>query len=235
MFSTPGLIGRAFAIGGMHVRGIPVVGKRVYGERAGVSPLTLNDLSPAAACDPPSAGGDARSPDRVDHRTSPDLPLDTLYREHGSRLQRLMARRVGRDEASDLVQEAFARLASIIAFARTPVTRPEAFVTTVATNILRDRARAAARRALHDHDLAHSSGTEAADPHRIAEGREALRAIERALARMSPRRRRIFLLHRHEFLTYAEIGRAVGMSEKGVKKQMAKALVELRAAVERPE
>lgn len=193
------------------------------------------DLSPFAACDLPSERVDARSPDRLDGRASSEIPLDTLYREHGSRLRRLLARRVGRDEAGDLVQEAFARLASIIALARTPVAKPEAFVTTVATNILRDRARAAARRALHDHDPAHSSGTEALDPHQIAEGREALKAIERALARMNHRRRRIFLLHRHEFLTYAEIARVVGMSEKGIKKQMAKALVELRAAVERPE
>ena len=66
------------------------------------------------------------------------------------------------------------------------------------------------------------------------EDREAVCAIERALADMNPRRRRIFMLHRFEDLTYAEIGGAVGMSEKGVKKQMAKALVELRLAVDRP-
>jgi RNA polymerase sigma factor (sigma-70 family) len=58
---------------------------------------------------------------------------------------------------------------------------------------------------------------------------------ERALAKMNPRRRRIFMLHRFEQFTYAEIGGEVGMSEKGVKKQMAKALMELRRAAERPE
>ena len=55
--------------------------------------------------------------------------------------------------------------------------------------------------------------------------------VARALSDMNPRRRKIFLLHRTENLTYAEIGETVGMSEKGVKKQMAKALLELRCAV----
>ena len=41
----------------------------------------------------------------------------------------------------------------------------------------------------------------------------------------------IFLLHRLDHLTYAEIGDVVGMSEKGVKKQMAKALFDLRCAL----
>ena len=38
------------------------------------------------------------------------------------------------------------------------------------------------------------------------------------------------MLHRFEQMSYADIGREVGMSEKGIKKQMAKALLELRRA-----
>lgn len=159
--------------------------------------------------------------------------LERLYREHSPRLLRFLAGKVGREDAGDLVQEAFAKLAGMMPGARAAIERPEAFVTTVAINALRDRARTAARQALHMHEAAGYVIVPAADPQQVAESREALRAIERALSLMNPRRRRIFLLHRHERLTYAEIGSAVGMSEKGVKKQMAKALLELRCAVER--
>lgn len=167
--------------------------------------------------------------------TGPDLlsaaSLEALYRQHGPRLLRSLARRVGREDAGDLVQEAFARLASMVPGARA-IERPEAFVTTVATNILRDRARGAARQALLLHACDEGEPVATLDPHRLTEGRQALQAIEQALATMNPRRRRIFMLHRFERLTYAEIGGAIGMSEKGVKKQIAKALVELRSALE---
>jgi RNA polymerase sigma factor (sigma-70 family) len=196
--------------------------------------MSLTDLSPLAACDTDDDGLARGRRDGLAQDMRSEGGLETLYRDHGSRLRRLLARRVGRDEAADLVQEAFAKLAAILSLARAPIAKPEAFVTTVATNILRDRARAAARNALREHELVPAALAQAADPHQIAEGREALRAIERALGVMNPRRRRIFLLHRQERLTYAEIGRMVGMSEKGVKKQMAKALVELRCALDRP-
>lgn len=157
--------------------------------------------------------------------------LEALYRQHGPRLLRSLARRVGHEDARDLVQEAFARLASMVSGSR-PIERPEAFVTTVATNALRDRARRAARRAQYLHSIEDREPVATEDPHRLSESRQALQAIERSLADMNLRRRRIFMLHRFERLTYAEIGRAIGMSEKGVKKQIAKALVELRNAVE---
>jgi RNA polymerase sigma-70 factor (ECF subfamily) len=64
------------------------------------------------------------------------------------------------------------------------------------------------------------------------ESREALRRIELALAMMPSRRARIFTLHRFEQMTYAQVANEVGMSEKAVKKQIAKALVQLRGAVE---
>lgn len=109
---------------------------------------------------------------------------------------------------------------------------PVAFATTVAKNALRDRARDAARQAVNRQRLVDAETCMANHPQELIEDREALRAIERALSEMKSRRRRIFMLHRFENLTYAEVGEEVGMSEKGVKKQIAKALFELRQAVE---
>ena len=156
--------------------------------------------------------------------------LEALYRRHAARLLRRFERSIGHENAGEVVNEAFARLAEGSADRNREIVSPEAFVTTVATNVLRDRARAAARQALRQQEMA-SADEVAPDPHRLLESREALHAIESALACMSPRRRRIFLLHRFENMTYAQVGMEVGMSEKGVKKQIAKALAELRLAI----
>ena len=109
--------------------------------------------------------------------------------------------------------------------------RPEAYLGTVATNLLRDRARIAARRALDRHDALDPEALPTDDPHHRLEQRDLLARLDQALAALPSRRRRIFLLHRLDHLTYAEIGDVVGMSEKGVKKQMAKALFDLRSAL----
>lgn len=158
-------------------------------------------------------------------------PLERLYRTQAERLRRYFARRAGGDDAGDLVQETFARFANATATGQSEVDCPEAYLTRVATNLLRDRARAAAHNALYLQRQAETTVGRCVDPFPLLESRDTLRGLEQALSRLDPRRRKIFLLHRLEDMTYAEIGTVVGMSEKGVKKQMAKALFELRRAM----
>ncbi|MBS0503518.1 MAG: sigma-70 family RNA polymerase sigma factor [Proteobacteria bacterium] len=163
-----------------------------------------------------------------DDRAPADTGLALLYRTCSNRLARYFSRRGGGDDALDLVHDTFVRFAALDPHAARAIATPEAYLNRVATNLLRDRARMAARRALAAQGEAAAPEAVAADPHRLLEEREALARLEQAVARMSARRRRIFLLHRVEGLTYARIGEEVGMSVKGVKKQMAKALSELR-------
>lgn len=158
------------------------------------------------------------------------LALDQLYRTQASRLSRFFARRADRQDVQDLVQEAFARIAGI-GPRSAPVERPEAYLNTVATNLLRDRARSAAKRAFERTEAVSVEELSNEDPHDRLEQRDVIAKIDDALATLPMRRRRIFLLHRLDHLTYAEIGDAIGMSEKGVKKQMAKALYQLRCAL----
>ena len=174
--------------------------------------------------------GDPLPPDDRAPAARPSA-LDLLYRAHSSRLLRFFSRQLGKDDALDLVHETFARFAGRGNAASDPVAKPEAYLSTVATNLLRDRARAVARRALNHHRLLDQGRASSSDPHKLLEDREALARLEAAIARLSSRRRRIFLLHRLEQLTYDEIAGEVGMCVKGVKKQMAKALFELRRDV----
>jgi RNA polymerase sigma factor (sigma-70 family) len=161
----------------------------------------------------------------------PASSLEQLYRTQSARLSKFFRRRAEKQDVQDLVHDAFARLAGMDRACSPVVERPEAYLSTVATNLLRDRARNAARRALEKHEAVDPDTIRTEDPHHRLEQRDALARIDEALATLSPRRRQIFLLHRLDHLTYAEIGDVVGMSEKGVKKQMAKALYQLRCAL----
>src|SRR3546814_2870957 len=53
------------------------------------------------------------------------ISLDALYRDHAPRLLRFFIRRAGRDDATDLVQETFARFAGIDEHGRNEIDRPE--------------------------------------------------------------------------------------------------------------
>jgi RNA polymerase sigma factor (sigma-70 family) len=167
---------------------------------------------------------DALPPD--DYRRAPPS-LETLYERNAKRLLRFFSRRTHPDDAADLVHDTFARFAGLDECRRAEVEEHDAYLSRVATNVLRDRARSAARRAI-DASIGQSSPVDTVDPHSLLEDRDALRRLEQAVDALPSRRRRIFLLHRLENLTYAEIAAEVGMSEKGVKKQMAKALFALR-------
>ncbi|MBO9712495.1 sigma-70 family RNA polymerase sigma factor [Sphingomonas sp.] len=162
-------------------------------------------------------------------RVSPcgSIASDALYRSQSPRLARFFARRIPRDDVADLVQESFRRLLGTT----TRVERPEAYLSRIAGNLVRDRASAAARH----HDAAHESYDDDAiaglDPHHQLEARDAVTRLEEALTTLKPKTREIFLMHRLDGLSYAEIAEARNMSIKGVEKQIAKALYLLRRRV----
>lgn len=173
-------------------------------------------------------GDDALPPD--DRRRRGDGEMDALYRGQAPRLFRLF-RRSRHIDAHDLVQEAFIRLTVRQRSTDEAIADPAAYLTTIATNLLRDRARSASASAEAWHlpydDEAHGGD----DPHRLLDDRDALARLNVAVGRLNRRTRQVFLLHRVEGLTYAEIAGEVGMSVKGVKKQMAKALMLLRREI----
>ena len=155
------------------------------------------------------------------------LTADAFYRSQSPRLARFFARRSQHHEVADLVQESFRRLLGTTA----RVERPEAYLSRIATNLLRDRAIAAARH----HEATHQSYEEDAiagpDPHHQLEARDTIARLEAALTTLKPKTREIFLMHRLDGLSYAEIAEARNMSIKGVEKQIAKALYLLKHRV----
>ena len=165
------------------------------------------------------------SPDR---QQAPDALLAELYRNESAKLVRHLSRKTNSaDEARDLVQDVFYRFARMGGNWPSSLGRPQAYLRRIAANLLTDRARVARRRSADLHVVADEQLLPALDQQRLLESRDMLRRVEAAMARLRPRTREIFMAHRVDGFSYAEIAERTGLSVKGVEKQMSKALVQL--------
>ncbi|MEO9132938.1 MAG: sigma-70 family RNA polymerase sigma factor [Sphingomonas sp.] len=163
------------------------------------------------------------------------IELDILFRNEQNALIRFFTRyRANNDDARDLAQETFLRFTRANRDAPDTVARPKAFLRQIARNLLRNRARAA----LRHHEAAHVQADDVplagADEIRRLEARDSLARLEAAMARLKPKTREIFLAHRLDGMTYAEIAEFNGMSVKGIEKQMSRAIAHIDRWVGRP-
>jgi RNA polymerase sigma-70 factor, ECF subfamily len=132
--------------------------------------------------------------------------LAELFEAHRERLWRL-ARRMCRDaeEARDLVQEAFVRLARLARGAPADDRHAEAWLVKTLVHLCRDRERHLRVRRRHAmQPCAASSDRETSAVARLA--------VQDALARLSPRRRAVVALHDLEGQTTPEIARLLGVA-----------------------
>jgi RNA polymerase sigma factor (sigma-70 family) len=133
-------------------------------------------------------------------------------------------RGVARDDADDVVQEAFARLA---AYTRAHELRSEeAFLVNAAVNISRDQARRSRKAPFDaaevDFDLIADS---APQPEEVVRARERLRRAAAGLDRLNPRTRRILLAYRLDGIPLPELARREGLSVAATEKQVARAVM----------
>lgn len=151
--------------------------------------------------------------------------LGELYRTESQGLVRLVTRRIGNpDDSRDVVQDVFVRLARLGDDWTGMIERPQAYARRIAANLVRDRAKSASRRSASLHLVADEELLAGPDPVDQLESRDLLRRLEVAMLRLRPKTREIFMAHRVEGLTYAQIAERTGLSVKGVEKQMSKAL-----------
>lgn len=154
--------------------------------------------------------------------------LAQLYRSESPRLVRLLSRQMrSSEEARDLVQEVFFRLARAHGSLLPAFERPQAYLRRIAANLLKDRIKQDRRRSAALHAVADEEALAGHDQQGLLESRDMLRRIEAAMVRLRPRTREIFMANRIEGLSYAEIAERTGLSVKGVEKQMSKALAQL--------
>ena len=157
--------------------------------------------------------------------------LDAIFRTHMPSLVSYFRRRVGSDEAADLVQDVFVRAAG--SKERHKLLNPGGFLRRIAQNLLIDRTRKRVRNnvilfpLMNDHEAAtppeQEFGLEAQDLMRIYEG---------AVDAMPPKTRNVFLMHRVDELSYRQIHERLGISIATVEYHMMKALAHISKAVD---
>lgn len=164
----------------------------------------------------------ARSQSSADHCVA-------LHARFHRPLQRFFATyRLNADDVDDFTQEVFLRLVGV---SRSHALRtPDAFVFTLARNLLRDRARrlqtraAAAAMSLEDADLACGLPT----PEQALEQQDRLHHAVFALEGLKPETRRAFYLNRVYGHSYAETALEMGISVSMVEKHLMVAIAVLR-------
>lgn len=167
-------------------------------------------------------------------RDAPPLCLDRLYREESPRLLNSLARRTSsREDAGDLVHEIFCRLTRLGTAHSLRLERPQAYLSRIATNLLRDRAKQASRHMTASHVAADENILAGIDQQRLLESRDMLTRVEAAMLKLRPRTREIFMAHRIDGFSYAEIAERTGLSIKGVEKQMSKAIAQIDRLLDR--
>jgi RNA polymerase sigma-70 factor (ECF subfamily) len=150
---------------------------------------------------------------------------DALFRTEAPRLHRYLTQHTRTPEdASDLLQEAFVRL--LKRPSSDPLANPAAYLQRIARNLLRDRNKGASAKIHHLHDPldAHVLADPGGNPEEVLAGRDLAGRYQAALSQLRSKTQTVFLLHRQEEFTYAEIAARTGLSVSGVEKHMMKAI-----------
>jgi len=137
-----------------------------------------------------------------------------------------------RSEAEDLTQQVFVR---VLSGGAPEYDSPQAYIFTVAANLLKDRGRAILRRGVDvacppDDDLVEelmATLVEHRSPERVLLGKEALADALRALDELGERTRDIFVLFRLENMKQAQIASLFGISQSTVEKHVMRATAHL--------
>lgn len=148
-----------------------------------------------------------------------------------ARLLRFLAARGAGDDAEDILQDLWQKLAGMEA---RPVADPISYLFRAAENVMRDRQRASVsrdRRQHEWHDLAASDS--APQGERVLIARERLREAEAALLALGGRVDQVFRRYRLDGMGQAAIARELGVSLSSVEKDLQKAYRALAALREK--
>lgn len=142
----------------------------------------------------------------------------------------LMRRGRSRQDADDLVQEAWIRLASYEQ--RSSVLEPEAFLMRTALNLSIDDHRTARNHGeqvlLEDVEIVDATPT----AETILLARERIVRVSESLASLDAKTRRIFLAHRVDGLSYEQIAKDLRISISAVEKHIAQATLRITRDME---
>jgi RNA polymerase sigma-70 factor (ECF subfamily) len=169
----------------------------------------------------PAAGGDAAG----------EAFAAALKALEGGLRRHLLGQLGSASAAEDALQETFLRMLRYREVREPGEIR--ALLYRVAASVVADRHRHARSQHADQHCAIEDEEIVSADPQpdRVLAGQQQLALIKRAIAALPPRCRQAFLLHRFDGLSYREIARRTGTSERTVENQIAHALAVCRRVV----
>jgi RNA polymerase sigma factor (sigma-70 family) len=143
------------------------------------------------------------------------------------KLRRLLYSRGHRgDETDDLIQEAFLRLQQY--HGERAVKHTEAFLVRTVLNLLIDQRRRRRTAAVVPDSVETLSLIDPnPTPDAVCDGQERLRHFRAGLWNLSPRQREVFILHRIEGHSFAQIARKLGITISMAEKHAARAMLSL--------
>jgi RNA polymerase sigma-70 factor (ECF subfamily) len=154
--------------------------------------------------------------------TRPETDFDTLFLAHYDGVYRLLYRIVGaREEAEDLAQETFLRLARQ-RFRAGQEHNVRAWLYRVATNLAYNALRGEARRTRRQERFTHENGADELDPTQAALLVDEQAAVRHTLASLSEKQSQLLLL-RHAGLSYRELAATLGVARGSVGTLLARA------------
>lgn len=153
-----------------------------------------------------------------------------LYQDHQSWLTQWLYTKLGcSHQAADFTHDTFVKLlqkAQMQSNFVTSIEQPKAYLTTVAGNLVHDHFRRVSLEQAYLAALAHIPGTLMPSPEDLHCVRETLHEIDRLLDQLKPQVRDVFVMSQIEGLTYRTIAERLNISERTVKRYMARALTD---------
>jgi RNA polymerase sigma factor (sigma-70 family) len=154
-----------------------------------------------------------------------------LFARNRRELFTYFARRVGSDDAADLLQETFVRA---LRYERIQtVVDPPAFLQRIATNLLRDltRRRKVEQQVIDARYAAADAATDADPPEQRIDVERRSRELLAAIDALPARSREVLSLALNQGLPPAVIAARLGITENAARKQLRRAILRCRAAV----
>ena len=182
----------------------------------------FNPLSPAGSLASPAASVGSGSAEKEGHAR-----IDHLFREHNDALVRFLSARLGSyQDAREVAQEAYVRLLNLDHPGATSFLKALLYKT--AANLAIDRLRHQRLVTSHLHTSSSSPDLFASSADATAAALDDISVLSQALDELPPPCRSAFLMSRIESLDSREIATRLGVTDRAVRKYIARALVFLQ-------
>lgn len=171
------------------------------------------------------------APDAQASRPARSEALAEIARDHHSALVRFLALRTGSSEdAKEIVQEAYVKMLTLDRPGTISVVA--GYLWRVAVNLAIDRKRHHVLRERFRRTAVPAAERQEFSAEAVVEARERLAIVERAIGELPPRCLEAFVLHVLQDLTFDEVGREMGISDRMAKKHVARALEYLQTRLD---